>query len=379
MKNTFTWLVLAVIIIVVIVLATGNKKDAPAPGASIEDPIVLGFTGPITGDLANVGENALAAVELAVEEVNAEGGINGRTLEVIYEDDQCTGTAGASAINKLVNVDGVSALVSSVCSPVVLSVAPIVESAQIPMLAYCSTAADISQAGDFVFRTVPSDLFQAAFGADYAYNELDAETAAVVYINNDWGVGLRTSFIEEFEAFGGEIVTDEAYDPATVDLRSQMSKVREAQPDIVYFAGFTDGTIAGIRQAKELGVEVPFLGADAWDDTRVWSELGEIADGVMYSVIATEDNQAFRTAMAEKVGSEEVIFCSNFAYDNVKILAQVIEEVGDDPLAIKDALYGVKYRNGVSSKTIEFDENGDPLVAEYVVKVVQDGKASLME
>ncbi len=137
-----------------------------------------------------MGENARAAVQIAVDEVNKAGGVLGRQIEVVYEDDMCTGATGANAISKLINTDKVVAVLGSVCSGATLGEAPIAEAAKIPQLSYCATNPTISQAGDYIFRDVPSDLFQAKYAAGYFMSH-NMTKVSLLTIKNDWGDGLR--------------------------------------------------------------------------------------------------------------------------------------------------------------------------------------------
>ncbi len=373
MGKAILWLVVLVLIVGGFILY-GSRG-----GSATKEPIKIGFIGPLTGDLANVGQNAKAAVEIAVEEVNVAGGINGRPVEVIYEDDTCAGPEGVTAATKLVNVDKVSAILGSACSPAMLAFAPIAETAKIPTLGYCATAPTISQAGDYIFRNVPSDLFQAKFAAEHLFNTMGKKTASILYINNDWGVGLHQAFSEAFTALGGKIVSDEAYDPTSKDLRTQLSKVKAAKADVLYFAGPTDNTVVGLKQAKEAKLTQTIFGADAWDDNKIWEGLGVAGDGAMFTVVGTNSSDAFKAKMKEKVGNDSIVYCSNYAYDGIKILSQALSDVGTDGTALKDALYKASYTGGVSSTKVEFDQNGDPKESSYVIKVVKDGKADIMK
>ena len=207
-----------------------------------------------------------------------------------YEDDKCNGVQSVSAVNKLISSDKVVAILGGVCSSSLLPVAPIVEQAKVPMIGYCTTAPAITNAGDYVFRDVPSDLFQGKFSAGYAYNTLAKRKAGIIFIKDDWGVGVSSAFADEFKKLGGSVVAQEGYDPTATDLRTQLTKVKSAGADILYFAGFPDGTIIGLRQAGAMGLNIPKLGADAWDDTRTWKELGSAGDGAMYTVVSSNSS-----------------------------------------------------------------------------------------
>src|SRR3989338_3759210 len=309
--KVIVWIVVLALVVWGIVAL--SKKD----GASSET-IKIGFVGHLTGELANMGENTKAAVEIAVEEVNAAGGVLGKNIEVVYEDDVCTGATGANAVSKLINTDKVVAVLGGLCSGATLGEAPISEAAKVVQLSYCSTNPTISQAGDYIFRDVPSDLFQAKYAADYLVGKGKTKVALLT-VKNDWGDGLNKAFSDAFIKAGGTIVTADSFDPDAKNLKAQFATIKGKNPDAVYFAGYTDASIAGLKQASDLGIKATFFGADAWDDTKVWSELGSIGDGAMFTVVGTNSTDEFKAKMKEKLGKEDLVYCSNYAYDGVKV------------------------------------------------------------
>ncbi len=338
------------------------------------DTIKIGFVGPLTGELANMGENAQAAIQIAVDEVNLSGGVLGKNIEVIYEDDACTGATGANAISKLISTDKVVAVLGSLCSGATLGEAPIAESSKVVQLSYCSTNPTISQAGDYIFRDVPSDLFQAKYAAEYLMNQ-GKTRISLLTVKNDWGDGLNKAFTEAFTKVGGTIVSTDTFNPDVKDLKTQLTAIKAQNPDAVYFAAYTDASIAGLKQAYDLGIKAQFFGADAWDDGKVWSELGSLGDGAMFTVVGTNSSDSFKTKMKEKLGKEDIVYCSNYAYDGLKVIVEAIKIAGKaNGTAIKNALYKVKYTGGVSAKELMFDSNGDPTSAAYIIKTAQGGK-----
>ncbi len=367
MNKAVTWIVVLVVVIGGIWLLKGSSKEAVQSG-----PIKLGFIGPLTGDAANIGTNARSAVELAVEELNAAGA----EIEVVYEDGKCNGKDAANAANKLINVDNVAAIVGAACSGETSAFTGLAEQTQTPVLSYCSSAPALTTAGDYIFRNYPSDTYQGAFAAEYLKNTLTKSKAAVLYVKSDWGVGIRDVFKEKFVALGGEVVLDEGYDQTAREFRTTWAKVKSSGADVVYFVGYTEASIPALKQAKELAVNLPFFGADAWGDTKIWTDAGSAGEGAMYTEVKANPSDAFKTALAAKVGSNEVGPCSPTAYDATKILAEVAGKVGSEGAAIKDALYKVNYTKGVSSSQIKFDSNGDLVGANYLVKKVAGGVAS---
>lgn len=378
MSKTTKVIVWIIVILIAIWAISAVMKSPANTGVNNTESITIGFVGPLTGDLANMGENARAAVSIAVDEVNTAGGVLGKNLSVVYEDDACSGATGANAVSKLINTDNVVAVLGGVCSGATLGEAPITEAAKIPQLSFCSTNPTISQAGDYIFRDVPSDLFQAKYAAGYLMNA-GKKNVALLSIKNDWGDGLSKAFSDAFVAAGGKIVLADTFDPDTKDLKAQFTAIKAKNPDAIYFASYTDSGIAGIKQAHDLGINATFFGADAWDDSRLWSELGSIGDGAMYTVVGTNSSDNFKTKMKAKLGKDDLVYCSNYAYDGVKILADAINRAGStDSTAIKDALYQTDYTGGVSAQEIKFDTNGDPTSATYIVKVAKNGSATEM-
>jgi branched-chain amino acid transport system substrate-binding protein len=362
-----TWIV--VIAIVVWGFMSLGKKGADSK------TIKIGFVGPLTGDLANMGENAKAAVSIAVDEINSSGGVLGKNLEVVYEDDVCAGASGASAVSKLVNTDRVVAVLGSLCSSATLGEAPITEAVKIPQIAYCSTSPLITNAGDYIFRDVPSDLFQAKYAAEYLIKS-GKKKVALLSVKNDWGDGLAKAFTDSFKEAGGTLVFSDSFDQNAKDFKTQLQAIKSKSPDAIYFATYTDGTITLLKQASELKMKMAFFGADAWDDTKIWTELGTLGEGAMYTVVGTNTSDEFKAKMKAKLNKDDLIYCSNYAYDAVGILAAAMTRANStDGNLIKDALYQTSYVGGVGSKSLAFDKNGDPTSANYIVKLVKDGKA----
>jgi len=373
------WIAFIVVAAVIVMgyLALSTPEEFEVGGETVT--VTIGFMGALSGDIAFIGENVRAAVEVAVEELNYNGGINGTMVEVVYEDSGCDATMGASAANKLVNIDNVTAIIGPTCTPAALAAAPIAEEAGVPMISYSATAATISEAGDYIFRTAPSDAFQASFAAEYASGVLGAETVAILHCLNDWCQGNADTFEEMFT---GDVVATESFEQDATDLRTQITKAQAEEPDLVYFLAFTSSTVAGVQEMEELGLleDTIVFGADTWTDATVWEELGETANGLYYTQpTSIEFADDFVAAMEEKLGEEEeVTVYAPRGYDAVMILAEAIAEAGLDREAIKNALYEVDGHEGLAD-TYSFDENGDPSTAAYDVLEIVDGEPVVLE
>ena len=381
MNNTAKWIVGLVVVALVIwgLVAANKNKNEDSSGNQTKSeetgPIKIGFIGPLTGENANLGLNAKAAAEIALEEVNNAGGVNGRKLEMIFEDGKCAGGPANSAATKLIDADKVSVILGGLCSGETMAFTQKAEDSKTAVLSYCSSNPSITNAGDYIFRVYPSDSFQGKFAAEYIYNKLGKKTVAILYTKNDWATGIKEVFSNSFKALGGSITADEGFDAASKDYRTVLSKIKATSPELLYFVGYTDSAIPGLKQAAELKLNIPMFGADGWDDPKIFTDAGAAGEGAMYSVVATAENQGFKQKMKEKTQSDSVIICSPGAYDGVKILADVMKKVGTDSTAIKNELYKVNYKGGALSDEISFDSNGDPKTANYIVKAAKNGKA----
>ncbi|MBT3419495.1 MAG: ABC transporter substrate-binding protein [Candidatus Magasanikbacteria bacterium] len=338
-----------------------------------EAPIRIGWMGPLSGDLSSLGEDALAAAELAVEEVNEAGGIDGRLLELVAEDSRCNAKDATAAANKLINIEGVKLINGAACSPETTAVAPIAEQNKVIVLSYCSSAPPITDAGDYIFRSYPSDAFQGVFAANYIYNDLGKRKVAIMNTQDDWGIGLSGAFKNRFEELGGEITSKDEFTPDRKDFRSELTKIKASDAELVYFPGFTEASIAALKQVTELGIEKPFFGGDTWADTTI-HESG-LAEGITFVVPKTSLSDDFVSKMEARGANPTV--CSPRAYDNIKLFASIIEDVGTDTEKIKEALYNTRNFEGVAGP-ISFDENGDLTIAEYDVFRIEDGEQVML-
>ncbi|KKU13099.1 MAG: Receptor family ligand-binding protein [Parcubacteria group bacterium GW2011_GWC2_45_7] len=346
-----------------------QKAGAPTAPATTE-PIKIGLVAPMTGEGASYGEAAFGGAMLAVKEINDAGGINGRKVELIVEDDRCS-SAGANAINKLVNVDKVTAIVGPVCSSSAGPGVPIAQSAGTPVILIGASAPDLTKVGDYIFRNYPSDALQGKFAADFVYNTLGKRKTAVIFVKNDWGQGIRNVFIERYKQLGGEIVYDEGVLQDATDLRTQITKAKAANPEVLYFPVYPQNGVAGLKQIKQLGLTATVVGGDAFIEESIL-KLPE-AEGVLIMEGKTNNPDDFQ-AKVKQVSNKSINIITPYAYDAVKIFAKVIEKVGTDQKAIRDELARTVYRYSIAVPVVEFDANGDLKVAEVAVKVIQGGK-----
>lgn len=340
------------------------------------DDITVGAILPLSGDGAKYGAAARRAIDLGVSKVNDDGGIDGKRLVVVFEDSKGAGKDGVSAIQKLITVNRVPAVIGDLLSSVTLAMAPVAERHRVVLLSPTSSAPKITSAGDYIFRNCASDVFEGKIMAEAAVQQLNIRKVAVLYINNDYGVGITDVFRPTFTAQGGSIVAQEAFAQGVTDFRTQLTKIAATKPDAVYIVGYKELGLL-LRQARELGIKAQFLSTVMFEDPEILAVAGNAAEGVIYSARAYDPNsdephvKEFVGAFKQRYGEEPDIFAA-YAYDAIRILVLAIKTGGTSADKIKHALYSIRDFVGVTGST-SFDANGDVIQPAYL-KIVRDGK-----
>ncbi|HYH84138.1 MAG TPA: ABC transporter substrate-binding protein [Pyrinomonadaceae bacterium] len=370
---------LGVLVFLLLSLATCKKPESSA--------IKIGVISPFTGSGQQYGQIAKNGMSVALEEINAAGGIKGKQLELIYEDDQLNPQLGKSALNKLVNVDKVQAILGPFTSGVTLAVAPDAVREKVVILSPTATNYKLKDAGDFFFRVCPSDNYQGALLARTAYETLGARKVAVLYMNTDYGVGLQQVFTPEFERMGGKVLITEAFPQGGTDFRSQLAKIKQQNPDLIFMPSNYSEAAAILKQAKELGFNTKFLGGDGSYDPELLKLAGNAAESFMLSTMAFGDMSDpvvadFFKNYKRKFNEDPTPFAALW-YDGLKVLASALENIPPDSSGqtaytssnIQQALRQVKYR-GVTGPT-EFDQYGE-VKKPFTLHVVKGGQFTPM-
>ncbi|MBI4170778.1 MAG: ABC transporter substrate-binding protein [Candidatus Aenigmarchaeota archaeon] len=341
---------------------------------SQKESVKIGFIGPLSGELAVWGSSQQGGVRLAVEEINNAGGINGKKLEVAYEDDQCDKTKSVTALRKLIDFDKVRVVIGPLCSGTVIADAPVAEQSEVILFGFGSAAA-ISTAGDYTFRPSYSDVYQGEFLAGKIAKRFNS--IGILYVNNDYGLGLFSGLKAEFVKNGKNIVATETYSLQDKDWRTQLAKIKSAQPDalILISYGREGGLIA--RQAREIGIGIQIIGTDNFGTVDVLEAGGEAVENVIFTSPATldETKQAVKDFRANYIrinGVEPpIIFVASNTYDTTKIIANAVKTAGTNAEKIKMFLYEMPPYHGVSG-VIKFDVNGDA-TKDFVFQVIRNG------
>ena len=350
--------------------------DAVGGIGGSDAPYKIGVMESVTGPGETYGNVAVQAKQMAVDEINAAGGVNGRMIELVVEDEKCNAQDAITAYRKLTDVDGVKIILGTSCSGAMLGAAPLAEEEGVVMFSGLATNPDIANAGDYIFRTSMSD---AQVGVDTG-NVLWADgvrTLATITEATDYAEGVRRTTVEHFETRGGQVVAEERYASDVTDFRSQLTKLLNANPDGLHVAAqseFTGGTI--VKQARELGYEGPIYSDIVPIGTTALEIAGDAATG-MKAITADLDpaNSKAQEVIAnfrERYDYVTLQWYLGSAYDDVYITAECLKQTEDDQDAdgFRDCLYEVTW-SGAIGDNYSFDENGEVVgLANVVVEVL---------
>lgn len=380
----FWGLVVLAIIVVVVALAKTPSGGPEAPSGPSQGTLTLGGVVPLTGDGAAYGIPEQRAAELAVEEINSAGGVDGRMLKINWQDGKCEAKEATSAAQSLINIENVRVIFGGACSSETLAIAPLAEAAKVIVLSPSSTSPDVTAAGEFIFRTAPSDAMAGVVAAEYAYVKLGARKAALISETKDYPQGLRKVFREKFTALGGMVVADETYNTSDTDMRTQILKIKTASPDIIYLLPQTPAPgILILKQLTASGVEAKRLTAEVIIAPAVVAENKAEVEGLVGIepwFDAAGESASKMLANYKVKYNEEAPFPSYMAnmYSQVYLMKEAIEKVGLDAEKIRDYLLGLKDW-GHALGALTFDKNGDPVGVPYSVKQVTNGELKELE
>ena len=340
--------------------------------------ILVGYYGDLTGRTASFGQSTKNGVEMAVDEINNAGGIMGRKVRVIVEDDQGEPNKAATVVSKLVNQDKVHAILGEVASSNSLAAAPKAQEARVPMISPSSTNPNVTQVGDYIFRVCFIDPFQGDVMAQFAAKNLKAKRAAILYdFNSDYSRGLHQFFTRSFKQLGGEIVSEQSYTQGDRDFSGQLTAIRSANPDVIYVPGYYGEVGVIANQTKQLGIKAPLLGGDGWDSPQLWQLGGAALNGDYISNHYSVDDPspAIQKFVADYKTRYKILpdALAALGYDSMKVLADAIQRAGTTESAkLRDAIAQTTNFAGVTgSITIDKDRNA---VKPAVVLKLQDQK-----
>jgi branched-chain amino acid transport system substrate-binding protein len=374
MKRTL----LALLLITTLFFAFACERRGGGGSGSDTGTILVGYYGDLSGRTSSFGQSTKNGVEMAADEINKAGGINGRQIQIIVEDDQGEPNKAATVVTKLINQDKVQALLGEVASSNSLAAAPKAQEARVPMISPSSTNPAVTQVGDYIFRVCFIDPFQGEVMAKFAFNNLRAKRAAILYdFNSDYSRGLQQFFKRSFTQLGGQIVSEQSYTQGDRDFSGQLTAIRATTPDVIYVPGYYGEVGVIANQTKQLGIRAPLLGGDGWDSPRLWELGGGALNGNYISNHYSVDDPspAIRKFVADYRARFSILpdALAALGYDSMMVLADAIKRAGTTESAkLRDAIAQTQDFPGVTGLiSIDKDRNA---VKPAVVLKLQDGK-----
>lgn len=381
MKSVY---VLSIVVLLGVLGVTFGMKKAQSSSGSVlvaptnEEFVRIGEVGTLSGMEASFGIATHKGIELAVDEVNAAGGIHGKRIQLISYDDQGKAEETAVVATKLIAEKKVHAILGAVGSSKSIAMAPIAQRFKIPMVCPDATNPKVTELGDYIFRACFTDPFQGKVMADFTSKNLQIKTVSVLYdIKSDYSVGLADHFVKTFTKNGGKVLTQQSYGAGDIDFRSQLTVIRSGKPEAIFIPGYYTeiGLIA--RQAKELGIETVLLGGDGWASPKLLEVGGSSVLGAYFSSSFAAENKSVETQkfvknFKSKYGIEPDDLAA-LGYDAAALLLDAMKRAASMASAdIRQALADTKSFQAVTGK-IAMDANRNPLKSAVILKVGSEG------
>ncbi len=366
--------------VLILTLGLGLFVLSCGPGNVIK----VGVVAPLTGDVKTFGESTVNGIMLAIEEANRAGGVNGKQIKLFISDDKNDPTEAANAGGKLIELDGVVAIIGSVSTKCSLPLADKCQVARIPMITPTSTNPKVTVTDDgrhkeYIFRACFTDSFQGVVAARFAIDSLKAKTAAIMYdVGNDYSRGLADYFKRFFEAAGGKVVAYESYQKDDVDFSGLLTKIKQQKPDLVFLPDYYNKVGLIVKQAYQLGLVTRFLGGDGWDSPAMLEIAGkEVAGSYFVNHYSADDPrsevQNWVNKYQARYGQKPDAFAT-LGYDAGLLLIAALKNAPNaKPDEIREALSKIRDYPCVSG-TITFDEFGNPIKLATIIQYTETGQ-----
>lgn len=370
---------LLVLVAALLLAGCQEKKSETNVAEKSENEVLIGAVFAMTGPIASYGQESVNGIRMALDEVN-QTPINGRQLKVLVEDNKGEPVESANAVRKLIDINKVDIIIGSVASSNTLASAPIAQAAKIPLLTPASTNEKVTMTGDYIFRSCFTDNFQGVVMAKFAYETLSKRKAAIIVDNSsDYSKGLQSVFKAEFTRLGGAVIEDNyTYTQKDTDFRSLLRKVKAASPDVVFLPGYYSEVGLILKQAREMGLEMPFLGGDGWDSPKLQELAGPkgIKGNYISSHFSPDDVDPrvqkfvkdYMTRFNEKPGAMAAL-----GYDAILVLADALRRSGSsDSASLQKALASTVGFEGVTG-AITIDANRNAQKSAVVLETTATG------
>jgi branched-chain amino acid transport system substrate-binding protein len=344
--------------------------------------ILIGEYGSLTGAQATFGQSTHNAIMMAIDEINGNGGVNGRKIKVLTEDDQSKSEEAQNAVTKLISQNGVLAILGEVASSCSIAAAPTCQSNKEPMITPSSTNPEVTKKGDYIFRVCFTDDYQGENIARFAATQLKIKRAAILTdVKNDYSTGLTATITRVFTSLGGQIVGKASYANGDSDFRSQLTAVRANNPEAIFVPGYYSDVAQIAIQARDLGMKQPLLGGDGWESPKLVEIGGRALDGSMYTnhYFYADPNPVVRNFVQRYKDRYGAIpdGMAALGYDAARVLADAIKRAKKlDGPSLRDAIAETKNFDGVTGKiTLGPDRNA--VGKKIIVEEVKNGQLTL--
>jgi branched-chain amino acid transport system substrate-binding protein len=376
-SSTFAFFKLGRVVLCGALALAGCHKSENANGSAGSDAIKIGEYACLTGQTASFGTAAHQGAQMVIDDANANGGILGKKIKLITEDDQSKPGEAATAVRKLISRDHVVALLGELVSSRSLEAGPIAQQNKIPMVSG-STNPNVTKIGNYIFRVCFVDPFQGTVLAKFALNSLKKTRIAVLTdVRQDYSVGLAQSFKEHFTKNGGTVVAEQSYSSGDQDFKAQLTSLKAASPEAIFVPGYYNEVGLIALQAHELGITVPLLGGDGWDSPTLTQISGTAMEGNFFaSHFSTEDQspiiQDFIREFKKRFNRDPDGMAA-IGYDAAKVLLDAMTRAASsDPARVRDALAATRDFQGVTGK-ITIDENRNANKSAVVLTIKDKG------
>lgn len=342
-----------------------------------EEGIPVGQFTSLTGAQASWGQSIDRGSALALAEINGSGGVLGQPIRVITKDNQSKPGETSTAVRELITRDKVVALMGEVASGRSLEAAPIAQRSGIPMISPGATNEKVTEVGDHIFRVCFIDPFQGTVCAKFVTGLGAKKAALLVDVSKDYSLGLAKSFKAEFLKEGGKITGQQSYSGGDKDFSAQLTAIKADNPDVVFLPAYYTEAPLIIRQARQLGITVPFIGGDGWDSPELAQVGGTAVEGCYFSNHFSNQSTdpqvvAFVQSYRNKYGEDPDAMAA-LSYDTLHLLADAMKRAGTtDPAKVNEALAATKEFAGVTGK-ITFDTHRNPIKSAVILQV-KNGK-----
>jgi branched-chain amino acid transport system substrate-binding protein len=367
MKKIFTLLALALCAVSLVLSCKAKGSDSVSIGAIF----------PLSGPVAFYGNESRDGALLAIEEINAAGGLLGKKLVLLSEDDEGDAAKAVNAFTKLTTRDKVSFVIGSSTSGPTQAMSTLAQSSKVILISPSATNVNVTKSGDYIFRACFIDPFQGVVGADFAYSTLGSRRAAVLYdAGADYNTGLADSFKNQYKALGAQLVADEAYQTGDVDFNAQITRIKAGNPDVVYLPNYYNDVSLQAKQLRDQGVTCALIGGDGWDSLT--DNAGdEILNGFWSSGFASDTTDPKGVAFVKAFQAKYNRLASQFAalgYDTMMLVIDGIKAANSfDPSVVKGSM--AKISGSYVTGNIRYDSDRNPIKGAAILEIVkQDGK-----